>query len=64
MHQDVHDVVVHLLRHPALGPPGEQHELDAQQRHQDQRGPHRLHVQVGFRLVGHFELSDEDADDI
>lgn len=64
VHEDVHDVVVHLLHGPALGAPWEQHELDAQQRHEDERGPHGLHVEVGLRLVRDLQLRDEHTHDV
>ena len=64
MHEDVHDVVVDLRGASALGLVGQQHVLDPQEGHQDQGGPHSLHVQAGLCLVGHLQLGDQDAHDV
>lgn len=64
VHQDVHHIVIHLLSDLAFWSPWEQHKLDAKQRNQNQGGSHCFHVQVGFCLVGVFQLGYENTNDI
>lgn len=64
MHEDVHHVVIHLLSDPALWSPWEQHKLDAKEWDKNQGGSHCFHVQVGFSLVGVFQLGYENTNDI
>lgn len=64
VHEDVHDVVVHLLGDAALGSPWEQHKLDAKEGDKNQGGSHCLHVQVGLSLVGVFQLGYENTNDV
>lgn len=54
MNQDGHHVPIDLVGAAALGFVGKQDDLDAQERHEDQRASHGLHVEAGFSLVGHF----------
>lgn len=58
MDENGHDVAVDLVGTVALGFVGQQDDLDAQQGHEDQRTSHRLHVEAGLGLVGHFQLGD------
>ena len=64
MHEDLHDVHVDLGGPVLLGLVGEQDELDAQQGDEDERGPHRPHVQAGLGLVGHPQLGDQNPHDV
>lgn len=64
MHEDLHDVQVDLGDPVILRLVGQQDELDAEQRDEDERGPHGPHVEVGLGLVRHPQLGDEDADDV
>lgn len=64
MHEDLHDVYVDLGGPVFLGLVGEQDELDAEQRDEDEGGPHRPHVQAGLGLVRHPQLGDENAHDV
>lgn len=64
MHEDVHDVLVDFASQPVLGPPGEDDKLDSQQRHQDERGPHGLHVHVGLGSVRVAQFGHQHADDV
>lgn len=43
---------------------GQQDKLDAEQRDEDEDGPHSPHVQAGLGLVRHPQLGDEDPDDV
>lgn len=54
VHENVHDVVIHLLSNSAFRPPGQEHELNAKQRHQDKGRSHSFHVEMGFCLVRDF----------
>lgn len=47
-----------------LWSPGNQDELGSQQRGEDDRGSHCLHVGVGLGEVGLFQLGDEDPYDV
>lgn len=47
-----------------LRSPGKQDELGSQQRDEDERGSHCLHVGVGLGTVGLFQLGDEDPHDV
>lgn len=64
VHEDVHDVVIDLLGHPSFRSPRNQHELNAEQRHQNKSRSHSFHVEIGFRLVSDFQLGDENTYDI
>lgn len=64
MHEDVHDVLVDFAGQPVLGSPGEDDKLDPQQRHQYERGPHRLHVHVGLGPVGVAQFGHQHPDDV
>lgn len=64
VHEDVHDVLVHLASDAVLGPPGEDDELNSKQRHQDEGGSHRLHVHVGFGTVCVPQLGHQHPDDV
>lgn len=48
----------------SLRPPGEDDELDAQQRDEDEGGSHCLHVGRGLSTVGLLQLCDQDTDDV
>lgn len=61
VHEDVHDVVIDLLGHPSFRSPRNQHELNAEQWHQNKRRSHGFHVEIGFRLVSDFQLGDENT---
>lgn len=64
VHEDLHDVQVDL-RHPVvLRLVGEQDELDAQQRDEDEGGSHGPHVEAGLGVVRHPQFGDEDPDDV
>lgn len=64
MNQRVHQVIIYLPKHLVGRPPGKDDELDSQQGHQDQSGPHRLQVHVGFRLLGLPHLAHEHPDNV
>lgn len=64
MHEDVHDVLVHLAGDAVLRPPGEDDKLYSKQGHQDEGGSHRLHVHVGFCTVRVPQLGHQHLDDI
>lgn len=64
MHEDLHDVQVDLQHPWVLGLVGQQHELDAQQGDEDERGPDGPHVQAGLGLVRHPQLGDQDPHDV
>ena len=64
MHKDVHDVVIDLGGDPSRGLVGQQDKLDAEERDEDQGGPHSLHVQTGLCLVAHLQLGDEHPHDV
>lgn len=64
MHEDVHDVLVDLAGDAVLRPPGEDDELDPEQGHQDEGGPHRLHVHVGLGPVRVPQLGHQHTDDV
>lgn len=64
VHEDVHHVVIHFLSDPAFWSPWEQDKFDAKQRNKNQCCSHCLHVQVGFCLVGVFQLGYENTNNI
>lgn len=64
VHEDLHDVGVDLVAPVVVGLVGQQDVLDAEQRDEDERGPHRPHVQAGLGLVRHPQLGDEHLHDV
>lgn len=64
MHEDVHDVQVDLIDPVITGLVGEQDILDAEQRDEDEGGPHGPHVEAGLGLVRDPQLGDENPDDV
>lgn len=64
VHEYVHDVLVDLPGQPVFWPPGDDDKLYSEQRHQDQRGPHRLHVHVGLGAVRVPQLGHQHSDDV
>lgn len=64
MHQDLHDVHVALKDALVVGFVRQQHELDPQQRNEDEGGSDSAHVQAGLSLVGHPQLGDQNPDDV
>lgn len=61
VHQDVHDIVIHLLGNLSFRPPGNEHKFNAKERDQDEGSSHGFHVKIGLRLVSNFQLGDENA---
>lgn len=57
----MHDVVINLSCQPVLRSPREDDELNAQQGHENEGGPHRLHVHVGLRSVRVSQLCHQDS---
>lgn len=64
MHEYVHDVVVYFRGDLAVWLVGKQDKLNSQERHQDEGSPHGFHVQAGFCLMSHFQLSDQHPHDV
>lgn len=64
MNQRVHHVVVDPSKHWVGRSPGKDDELDPQQGHQDQSGPHRLQVHVRFLLLGFLHFLHKHPDDV
>lgn len=64
MHEDFHDVQVDLRDPVILRLVGEQDKLDAEQRDEDEGGPHSPHVEAGLGLVRHPQLGDENPNDV
>lgn len=64
MHQDLHHVHVALKDALVVGFVRQQHELDPQQRDEDEGCSDRPHVQAGLSLVGHPQLGDQDPHDV
>lgn len=62
--RNVPDKVVDNAVAAFIWSPGQQDELGSQQRDEDERGSHCLHVGVGFSTVGLFQLGDEDPHDV
>lgn len=64
MHEYAHDVVVYFREDAPFRLVGNQHELNSQEGHQDEGGSHGFHVQAGFCLMSHLQLSDEHPHDV
>lgn len=64
VHEDVHDVQIDLRDPVVMRLVREQHELDAEERDEDEGGSDRPHVEAGFGLVGHSQLGDKDSNDV
>lgn len=64
VHQDLHDVHVALEDARVVGFVRQQHELDPQQRDEDEGGSDGPHVQTGLGLVGHPQFGDQNPDDV
>lgn len=64
MGEDVYEEIVDGPADASLWPPGEDDELDSQQRHEDEGGSHCFHVGCGLGTVGLFQLGDQNPDDV
>jgi len=64
MHEDIHDVQIDLRDPVIVGFVREKDILDAEQRDEDEGGPHGPHVETGLGLVRHSQLGDENPHDV
>lgn len=64
MHEHAHDVVIYFRGDSSFWLVGNQDILNSQERHQDEGGSHSFHVQAGFCLMSHLQLSDEHPHDV
>lgn len=64
MNQRVHQVVVDFPKNLVGRSPGKDDELDPQQGHQDQSGPHGLQVHVWISLLGFPHFLHKHTDNV
>lgn len=64
MHKDVHHVFIDFLSDSTFRSPWKQHKFNAEQGNQNEGSSYCFHVQVGFCLVGVFQLGYEYTDNI
>lgn len=62
--KDVNKEIIDGPADASVWSPGENDELDSQQRDEDEGGSHCLHVGRALGAVGFFQLGDQDPDDV